>query len=142
MILVIELVIDIISKSYNIKTQSLLCNYKRLKTSSSLFFTICQQSIQSNKKSIWAYQKLLVFNQKYWFSKNKSQKQLFRGVFEKSCSGNIQQLASNFIEITLRYGCSPVNLLHIFRIAFLKNTSEWLLPKSEVHLLYECLEAS
>ena len=33
----------------------------------------------------------------------------------------------NFIEITLRHGCSPVNLLHIFRIPFLKNTSGELL---------------
>ena len=37
----------------------------------------------------------------------------------------------NFIEIVLRYGCSPVNLLHIFRIPFLKNTSERLLLKVE-----------
>ena len=29
----------------------------------------------------------------------------------------------NFIEITLRHGCSPVNLQHIFRTTFLKNTS-------------------
>ena len=28
---------------------------------------------------------------------------------------------------TLRHGCSPVNLLHIFRTPFLKNTYEWLL---------------
>ena len=34
---------------------------------------------------------------------------------------------SNFIEITLRHGCSPVNLLHIFRTHFLKNTSRGLL---------------
>ena len=33
----------------------------------------------------------------------------------------------NFIEIALRHGCSPVNLLHIFRKTFLKNTSRWLL---------------
>ena len=33
------------------------------------------------------------------------------------------KLISNFIEITLRHGCSPVNLLHIFRTSFLKNTS-------------------
>ena len=33
----------------------------------------------------------------------------------------------DFIEITLRYGCSPVNLLHIFRAPFSKNTSGWLL---------------
>ena len=32
-----------------------------------------------------------------------------------------------FIEITPRHGCSPVNLLHIFRTPFLKNTSGRLL---------------
>ena len=32
-----------------------------------------------------------------------------------------------FIEITLRHGCSPVDLLHIFRTTFLKNSSGWLL---------------
>ena len=37
------------------------------------------------------------------------------------------KLLSNFIEITLQNGCSSVNLLHIFRKPFLKNTSEWLL---------------
>ena len=29
----------------------------------------------------------------------------------------------HFIEITLRHGCSPVDLLHIFRTLFPKNTS-------------------
>ena len=29
----------------------------------------------------------------------------------------------NFLEITLRRGCSPVDLLHIFRTPFLKNSS-------------------
>ena len=29
------------------------------------------------------------------------------------------KLQSNFIEITLRHGCFPVNLLHIFRTSFL-----------------------
>ena len=33
----------------------------------------------------------------------------------------------NFIEIALRHGCSPVNLLNIFRTHFYKNTSEWVL---------------
>ena len=37
------------------------------------------------------------------------------------------KLQSNFIEITLRHGCSPVNLLYIFRTPFLKNTSGRLL---------------
>ena len=37
------------------------------------------------------------------------------------------KLQSNFIEITLRYGCSPVHLLYIFRAHFSRNTSWWLL---------------
>ena len=37
-------------------------------------------------------------------------------------------MQTNFIEISLRHGCSPVNLLHIFRAPFLKNTSGRLLP--------------
>ena len=37
------------------------------------------------------------------------------------------KLQSKFIEITLQHGCSPVNLLHIFRTPFLKNTSWRLL---------------
>ena len=33
------------------------------------------------------------------------------------------KLLSNFIEIALRHGCSPVNLPHIFRASFPKNIS-------------------
>ena len=36
--------------------------------------------------------------------------------------------------IILRHGCFPVNLLHIFRTPFLKNTSGWLL----LNCTYEC----
>ena len=36
-------------------------------------------------------------------------------------------LLCNFVEITLRHGCSPLNLLHIFRTPFYKNTSGRLL---------------
>ena len=44
------------------------------------------------------------------------------------CRGVISiKLQNSFIEITLRHGCSPVNLLHIFRTPFLRNTSGWLL---------------
>ena len=47
---------------------------------------------------------------------------------EHPCQSAVSiKLQSNFIEITLRHGCSPVNLLHIFRTPFLKNASEWLL---------------
>ena len=37
------------------------------------------------------------------------------------------KLLCNFIEIALRHGCFPVNLLHIFRTPLLKNISGWLL---------------
>ena len=64
-----------------------------------------------------------------------------RGVLRKRCSETKQQiyrrnpcrsvlsikLLRNFIEIAVRHGCSPVNLLHIFRIPFPMNTSGWLL---------------
>ena len=40
---------------------------------------------------------------------------------------DFNKVAFNFVEITLRHGCSPVNLLHIFRTPFLKNTSGRLL---------------
>ena len=36
-------------------------------------------------------------------------------------------MQSNIIEITLRHVCSPVNLLHIFKTTFARNTSGWLL---------------
>ena len=50
------------------------------------------------------------------------------------------KLQSNFIEITLRHGRSPVNLLHIFRTPFPKNNPgrlllEYLSNESEVHTL-------
>ena len=47
---------------------------------------------------------------------------------EHPCRSAISiKLFYNFIEITLRHGCPPVNLLHIFRIPFPKNTSGRLL---------------
>ena len=45
-----------------------------------------------------------------------------------SCRSVISvKLVCSFIEITLWNGCSPVNLLHIFRTPVLRNTSRWLL---------------
>ena len=41
------------------------------------------------------------------------------------------KIQNNFIEITLQHGCSPVNLLHIFRTPFPKNTSGGMLLKQE-----------
>ena len=41
----------------------------------------------------------------------------------------------HFIEIALRHGCFPVNLMHIFRTSFPKNTSGWLLVKFDKRLI-------
>ena len=47
---------------------------------------------------------------------------------EHPCQSVISiKLLCNFIEITLRHGCSPVNSMHIFRTPFLKNPSGRLL---------------
>ena len=55
----------------------------------------------------------------------KIMQQIYR---EHSCWSTISiKLQSNFIEIALRHGCSPVNFLHIFRTSFPKNASEELL---------------
>ena len=68
-------------------------------------------------------------------------KQFYRGVLTKKCAENMRQiyrrtpipkfdfnmLLCNFIEITLRHWRSPVNLQHIFRTHFPKNTYGGLL---------------
>ena len=55
------------------------------------------------------------------------------GVLRKRCAENMQQIYRRtpmpkcdfykVAEITLRHGCSPVNLLHIFRTLFPRNIS-------------------
>ena len=81
-----------------------------------------------------------------------TQKQPSKGVLNKRCSENMLQVykrtpmpkcdfnnvASNFIGITLRHGCSPANLLHIFRTPLLKNTSGWLLLTTLTRHLCSC----
>ena len=67
------------------------------------------------------------------FPHSEEQKQPSIGVLRKRCFKNTQQiyrrtpmtkcdLLCNFIEITLRHWCSPVNLLYIIRTPFPKNT--------------------
>ena len=41
----------------------------------------------------------------------------------------MRNMRGNFIEIELPHGCSTVNLLHIFRTPFHKNTTRGLLLK-------------
>ena len=61
-----------------------------------------------------------------------SRPEVFLGKGVRKFAPNLQEnnhaeVRSNFIEITLRHGCSPVNWLHIFRTPFPKNTSGRLL---------------
>ena len=74
------------------------------------------------------------------------QKQPPRGVLRKRCSEICSKftgehpcrsvisikLQSNFTEITLRHGCSPLNLLHVFWTPFPRNTSGWLLLNVQI----------
>ena len=47
---------------------------------------------------------------------------------------DVTKMCSNFIEITLRHGCSLANLLHIFRTPFYKDTSGGLFMKTKAQL--------
>ena len=57
---------------------------------------------------------------------NTIQKQPSRGVLAKRCSENMQQIYRRTPMLNCD-GCSPVNLLHIFRTAFPRSTAGWLL---------------
>ena len=72
------------------------------------------------------------------FLKLKPQKQPSKGVLQKLFCKHAANYGrkpmpksdfNNFIEIALRHGRSPVNLLYIFRTSFHKNTSGGLLLK-------------
>ena len=59
------------------------------------------------------------------------QKQPPRTVLRKRCSKNMKQIYRRTpmpkCDFTLRHGCSPVYLLHIFRTSFTRSTTWWLL---------------
>ena len=65
---------------------------------------------------------------------------------EHPCRSAIsKKLPSNVIEITLWYGCSPVDLLHNFRTSFYKNTYGELLlnqtsQKSKYKTINRCIK--
>ena len=75
----------------------------------------------------------------------KKQKQPSKGLLkvcskfigEHACQNVISiKLQSNFIEFTLPHGCSPVNLLRIFRTPFYKNIYEGLFLKKYSQWLF------
>ena len=69
------------------------------------------------------------------------QKQSSRRVLRKKFSENMQQLYRRRrmpkcdIEISLQHACCPVNLLHIFRKPFYKNTFGWLLLSVALYIM-------
>ena len=86
------------------------------------------------KQKTFARSRILV----KWTSDRSSPPELFLGkgalkicskfTGEHPCRNVISiKLQSNFTEITLRHGCSVVNLLHIIRTPFPNNTSDGLL---------------
>ena len=60
------------------------------------------------------------------FSEN-TQQTYWRTLMPKCDFNRVTLQLCNFIETALRHGCSPTNLLHIFRTPFPRNTSRWLL---------------
>ena len=101
---------------------------------------ILRNEIRGAFRTHWSISKMEL-SQKALSSKAALQVFLGKGVLkicskftgEHPCQSAISvKLQSNFIEIALRHGCPPVNLLHIFRTPFPKNTSEGLL----LHLWY------
>ena len=96
--------------------------------------------IESARFNPWFVFCSLSFLMRYPQSQLCIQKQSSRGVLEKSRAEDMQQIYRRRpmpkCDIALRHGCSPVNLLHIFRTSFLRNTSGWLLP---CILLFELL---
>ena len=58
---------------------------------------------------------------------------------EHPCRSAISiKLLCNFIEITLRHRCSPVNLLHIFRTSFTRDSYGRLLLNIYIWFLFLC----
>ena len=94
----------------------------------------CFKNAGDNRKEIRGYGHFYCISKKKGFRNIRSSRSevfLGKGVLkiysefsgENPCRNVISiKFQSNFSEITLRQGCSPVNLLHIFRRSFYKNT--------------------
>ena len=118
-----------------------ICLFNRYGTNKGLPYLYAKT--KSRTRNLALTEMHVVKLQKSWISYKKiiyKQKQPPRGVLSKRRSVNMQHIyrrtpmpkwdfnkvAKQLYQITLRHGCSPVNLLHIFRTPFSKTTSEWL----------------
>ena len=101
-----------------------------------VLFVIYLFNYSSSKSTSSCWMWHLTLNWNHWISRSSHPEVFLRKGVLKICSKFTGEhpyrsvisvnLQSNFIEITLRHGCSAVNLLHIFRTASLNNTSGWL----------------
>ena len=96
----------------------------------------CRFTLKRVRDMIRTYSQLLVHLNIFWYRSSHPDVFLEKGVLKKCskftrghpCRSAISiKFLENFVEMALRHGCSPVNLLHIFRIPFPNNTSGRLL---------------
>ena len=130
-ILVLKLRIFIVS------FEPIFCNEIQTSTWKCDNFTIILRKIRSSIASKTKFPEAV-----YHQSEAALQRCSYKKVFWKICSKFTGEhpcqsvisikLQSNFIEIVLRHGCSPVFLLYVFRTPFPKNTSGWLLLKKYI----------
>ena len=118
------------SKSTSKKSEFFTENFTL--SSSHLFGWSCNfavlHNLYPNKAHFSLYCRKCLFQTLYIYLHNSGQKHPPRGVPRKKCYENMKQMYRQCREHpALWHGCSPVNLLHIFRTPFLKNTSGWLL---------------
>ena len=106
-----------------------------------MVFNINLRGNRSRREKIFNYSKIILLGKEIlaaYSQYRSSHSELFlgKGVLkicskftgEHPCwSAILIKLLCSFIKITLRDGCSPVNLLHIFRTPFPRNISEWRL---------------
>ena len=72
---------------------------------------------------------------------NKCYENISKFTWEHTCRSVVSiKLLCNFVEITLRHGCFPVNLQRIFRTPFTKNTSGRLLLYVKICIFWKCLQ--
>ena len=137
----IKLIFFVIKSFFNIFFTEVNSKSDWLKDYRNITEMCCSRNFFHYILILWYF---IIFNITTWNKICVIQKLPSRGVLKKRCSDNTQQIyrrttmpkfVCNFIGITLRHGCSPVNLPHIFRTPFTKNTSERLLLVIDVSVV-------
>ena len=113
-------------------------NYKDIKTTDDVILMsllrvlniLLKRNIHFSHKKAFCQKLKCIFRSSPWevFFRKGVLKIFSKFTGEYPCRSAVSiKLLCNFIEIALRHGCSPVNLLYIFLTPFPRNTSGWLL---------------